>query len=91
MINLLEVRNFDLTEDDKFIVIASDGIWEFLSNERVMDIVVPHYNKNNLSMACKCLVKTSLDCWNEVKLNIFKFLNFRMVMLLMILRVLSFL
>ena len=30
-----EVLDFDLEPDDKFIVIASDGVWEFLSNERV--------------------------------------------------------
>jgi serine/threonine protein phosphatase PrpC len=26
---------FDITEDDKFIVIASDGVWEFLDNKTV--------------------------------------------------------
>ena len=28
-----EVLSFDLQPDDKFIIIASDGVWEFLSNE----------------------------------------------------------
>lgn len=27
-----EVRQLDLEVSDKFIVIASDGVWEFLSN-----------------------------------------------------------
>ncbi len=31
-----EIRNFDITSDDKFNIIASDGIWEFISsNERM--------------------------------------------------------
>lgn len=30
-----EVKEFYLSRDDKFIVIASDGVWEFLSNEDV--------------------------------------------------------
>jgi len=30
-----EVLEFDISPDDKFIVIASDGVWEFLSNENV--------------------------------------------------------
>jgi len=30
-----EVKEFYLGRDDKFIVIASDGVWEFLSNEDV--------------------------------------------------------
>jgi len=27
------VTKYDLTPDDKFIIIASDGVWEFLENE----------------------------------------------------------
>ncbi len=34
-----EVLDFELDSDDKFIVIASDGVWEFLSNEQVF---LPH-------------------------------------------------
>jgi serine/threonine protein phosphatase PrpC len=38
---------FDRTENDKFIVIASDGVWEYMKNEEVMDLVIPFYEKNN--------------------------------------------
>lgn len=31
-----EIKEFEITEDDKFIVIASDGVWEFLSNTQVL-------------------------------------------------------
>lgn len=30
-----EIYTFELTADDKIIIIASDGIWEFLSNRDV--------------------------------------------------------
>jgi serine/threonine protein phosphatase PrpC len=30
---MIEITKFDLTPDDKFIVLASDGVWEFLENE----------------------------------------------------------
>ncbi len=30
-----EVLSYELDEDDQFIIIASDGVWEFLSNEQV--------------------------------------------------------
>jgi serine/threonine protein phosphatase PrpC len=33
----------NLIDQDKFIVIASDGVWEFLSNEDVVRIVEPFY------------------------------------------------
>jgi len=34
----LEVASFEIQQEDKFIILASDGVWEFLSNEEVMDI-----------------------------------------------------
>jgi len=34
----------NLSESDKFIVIASDGVWEFLSNDEVVHIVEPFYH-----------------------------------------------
>jgi serine/threonine protein phosphatase PrpC len=42
-----EVMKFELTPQDKFIIIASDGVWEFLSNEDVAKIVWPFYLKNS--------------------------------------------
>ena len=37
-----EILEFLLTAEDKFIVIGSDGVFEFISNEEVVKIVVPH-------------------------------------------------
>jgi len=34
-----EVLTYKITEKDKFMVIASDGVWEFLSNEQVAEMV----------------------------------------------------
>ena len=38
-----ETMEFTLGLNDKFLVIASDGVWEFLSNEDVAQIVLPFY------------------------------------------------
>lgn len=38
-----EVMEFTLGLNDKFVVIASDGVWEFLSNEDVANIIMPFY------------------------------------------------
>lgn len=42
-----EVMRFVLNTDEKFIIIASDGVWEFLSNEEIAKIVWPYYLKNS--------------------------------------------
>ena len=33
-----EVRQRTLTAEDEFLILASDGVWEFLSNEKVGQI-----------------------------------------------------
>ncbi len=38
-----ETWEFTLGLHDKFLVIASDGVWEFLSNEDVANIVYPFF------------------------------------------------
>jgi serine/threonine protein phosphatase PrpC len=34
-----EIMEYRLTPEDKFLVLASDGVWEFISNEKCVDIV----------------------------------------------------
>ena len=41
-----ETKEFLIGTDDKFVVIASDGLWEFISNEEVSRIVGPFYDLN---------------------------------------------
>lgn len=57
---------FDLNDDAKYIVIASDGVWEFLDNNRVTSIVNPFYFKNDPEGACQAIVKESTEWWERV-------------------------
>lgn len=52
-------------EDDKFLVIASDGVWEFISNEEIVAMVAPFYQQNNPEGACEKLVKESVAHWKK--------------------------
>ena len=58
-----EILEMNLVEDDKFIVIASDGVWEFLSNEEVVKIVEPFYKTNSAEKAADALIRESLKRW----------------------------
>lgn len=60
-----EILEMNLIEDDKFIVIASDGVWEFLSNDEVVRIVQPHYNNNSAEKAAEALIRESLKRWKQ--------------------------
>ena len=54
-----------IDKDTKFIVVASDGIWEFLDNDTVKNMVMPFYEKNDPNGACKELIKKSTEFWNQ--------------------------
>ena len=54
-----------IDKDTKFLVVASDGIWEFLDNETVKKMVMPFYEKNDPIGACKALIKESTEWWNK--------------------------
>ena len=58
-----EVSRFTLGPDDKFLVVASDGVWEYLSNEEVGRIVWPFFLRNSPEQAGKALVKAAADKW----------------------------
>jgi serine/threonine protein phosphatase PrpC len=58
-----EVKEFTLGLQDRFVVIASDGVWEFLSNEDVAKIVLPYYEQNAPEAAANALVKASYKKW----------------------------
>lgn len=39
-----EVTNYRLKKNDRFLVVASDGLWETMPNEKVVEIVGDHFN-----------------------------------------------
>ena len=59
-----ELSEVTLSSADKFIIWASDGVWEFLSSQDAVDIVTKHM-KDGPQEACNALVKASVERWNE--------------------------
>ena len=58
-----EIIEIDFNEEDKFIILASDGIWEFMSNQEVVDVVKEFYMKNDLQGALFSLYKEASKRW----------------------------
>jgi serine/threonine protein phosphatase PrpC len=54
-----------MQDDDKFIILASDGIWEFLSSEQCVRIVSGYWEAGNPEGACERLVKESVAIWRR--------------------------
>jgi serine/threonine protein phosphatase PrpC len=60
-----EIYEMSLTVDDKFVIIASDGIWEFLSNDKVVEMVVPYWEARDPEGACNALIEEATKHWKE--------------------------
>lgn len=60
LISVPEVSYRRLTEKDEFIVLATDGIWDVLSNKEVVDIVAAAPRR---ASAARALVESAVRAW----------------------------
>ena len=58
-----EIMDYPITSSDRFMVLASDGVWEFLDNQAVVDLVASC--SGNGPEACKKVIKASYDAWTR--------------------------
>ncbi|KAK4487928.1 hypothetical protein RD792_003666 [Penstemon davidsonii] len=62
VISVPEISYRRITDKDEFIVLATDGIWDVLSNKKVVDIVSSCPNR---SYAARALVETAVRAWRS--------------------------
>jgi serine/threonine protein phosphatase PrpC len=58
-----EIKEFNFDENDKFMIIASDGIWEFISSQECVDMIRSFYEANDLKGCCEFLYQESSKRW----------------------------
>ena len=59
-----EIKEYTLTREDKFFIIASDGLFEFISSQEIVDIVKDCYvSHGDITELCENLYKLSRDKW----------------------------
>lgn len=49
----------------KYLIMASDGIWEFISNEQAMKLSNKYYLRNDCSGICKELTQRAISLWEK--------------------------
>ena len=62
-ISVPEIKEFELKDEDRFIIIASDGIWEFISSQECVNIIKEYYIKNDIKGCAECLYLESKKRW----------------------------
>ncbi|KAL8425258.1 hypothetical protein Efla_002324 [Eimeria flavescens] len=60
-----EVSVFSLSPADKFLLLATDGVWEFISNQEAAAVIEPFIRKKNPQAACEALVSLAQQRWRE--------------------------
>ena len=66
-----EIKEYVLKEEDKCIVLASDGLWEYVSNEKVCEIVSRYYSESGgKEKLTERLYKEAKKSWEEYDVHI---------------------
>ena len=59
------IMEYDLNKSTKYIIACSDGVWEFLNNENVMNMGKKFYLENNPHLFCQELVSKAYSAWEK--------------------------
>lgn len=63
-----ELIEMKLNNNSQFMIIASDGVWEFLNNQEVCKLIEPFYKKQDPEGACTRVIDESAKMWKQVSL-----------------------
>ena len=59
-----DIVEYDIYEKKpKIIILATDGIWQFLSNEQVKNLILPYYEEDNINGGIQKLVVSARKMW----------------------------
>mmetsp|Transcript_2522 Transcript_2522/g.2484 ORF Transcript_2522/g.2484 Transcript_2522/m.2484 type:complete len:516 (-) Transcript_2522:142-1689(-) len=64
VIPIPEIIRYEFHPSDKFIIMASDGVWEFISSQEAVDIVQSYIHLGS-TFACQQLIQTAASRWQE--------------------------
>lgn len=66
-----EIFEFPLVDEDKFIILASDGIWEFITSQECIEIIKDYYLEGDATGCVNFLYQVSREKWiNVSQINI---------------------
>ena len=59
------IVEYNINNSSRYVIVCSDGVWEFLNNQTVMNIGKKFYLENNASAFCHELVSKAYNEWQE--------------------------
>ncbi|KAK7337717.1 hypothetical protein VNO77_18303 [Canavalia gladiata] len=67
LISVPEVTQRNISNRDQFVVLATDGVWDVISNQEAVDIVSSAPDK---AKSAKCLVECAMHAWKRKRRGI---------------------
>ena len=65
IISIPDIKEYDLDEEQiKILIFGTDGVWKFLTNEKIMDIVLPYYEYDDAEGATQKIREIANNLWN---------------------------
>jgi serine/threonine protein phosphatase PrpC len=58
-----DIIEIDISKEFKFLIIASDGFWDYISYEKMIEIIVYYYKLNDCKKAIEKLIEEATNCW----------------------------
>jgi serine/threonine protein phosphatase PrpC len=62
------VTSHTIEENDDFLILATDGVWEFIDSDEAVRIVGEHLS-NGATKACQALIEAAASKWHEEEGN----------------------
>ncbi len=61
-----EIMQFEVDQNDQFMIMASDGVWEFIGSQEAVDIIQEKFAAGaNCRQACQELIEQASQRWAE--------------------------
>ena len=58
-----EIKEYTFCKEDRFFVVASDGLFEFISSQNIVDIIKDYYLSGDIVGCCEYLYDLSKERW----------------------------
>ena len=64
---MTNIKEFDLNEENiKILNFYSDGIWRFLNNDKVMNIVLSYYEQKDIKGVTNKIKEITINFWKII-------------------------
>ena len=61
-----DIKRYEISNHDRFMILATDGIWQFISNQEAVDLVIKTVKEGKQDEVCDVLIEEATRRW---KLN----------------------